>query len=1117
MSYSRFSTYLPFGFMVILTFGFLFSTPSFLPIYNAVASPEDSDSSGSPEIISIHFDGVQVVVTVRVPEGIRKVTLEGRPRLGSGNWTPRAIKRIDGTGGQLVFRLSGSKINEILRIRGDDKEQLPASFYTGTTDFKEQLEDSEGAIMVEDGGAPVPGRESDSESTEKVDGADGDQARDVVESDIWSIKNNKLYFFNRLRGLQVINLQDKSNPVVQGTLAMPASGEQMYMLGDNHVILLARDGCNWWNNDAESQIIIVDVSKDTPFITESLPLKGYIRESRLVGTALYIASQVYRKKEVRREDGTKSIHWEHGSQISSFDLNNPVQPIVKDSLFFAGYNNDIYATDSFLFVSTTVPKNYYKTDLRSIDISAPDGSMKEAATIRTAGRVADKFKMRLSGDVLTVISETLNRNPTNNRARWETSLETFSFDNPYKPKRLGKLNLARGERLFATRFDADRVYIVTYEQIDPLWIVDLSNPSKPEIKGELKVPGWSTYIEPLGDRLVSIGVDDTDNKRRVAVSLFDVSDVAKPKLFDKVTMGDRWSWSEAQYDEKAFTVLPHAGLILVPYQGHEAGGYAKKVQIIDLNEKTLKKRGVIEHALQPRRATEYEDFILSISGQELLSVDASDRDLPLVKGKLELAWFVDQVIPVGDYLLQLARGANWYYGEQRGPSIRVASIKDTDTSLNNLVLDRKVYLSGVSVRDNRLYLLQTKAYQDGDLKPLPENSDKNKEPSANLFLTVLDLSKLPELLIISETAVVDKKMGWNNNFKANWPNDGKLLWTNKGGYRYWGWGEIDDIGMNDIWWPGYGGGAGQLICFDVSGPANPVLASNINLSVVENDQPDKNGKRNIHYLNRWNFSEAILNENGLVYISSQYSKFFEKKDSDNGKTTDDKEEEPGPEPMPKPYGHWITRYELHVVDYADPFDPVVREAVAIPGSLIGTSHGGAIIYTQGVHWNDNRKWDGEWFDASSYDGLDVHLIDSIEQPNAWPKSYTLTKDGTLYIAFTERVKVLNEEGEVIEYRADPYMQSFALDEKGRFTMLDEIKPNGELQQLADVDGSLLGIDNQRNVYLFDNSDGASIRTLGKGSVEGCLWFSLDELANNAGIGVWIPLGQYGASRIDWGD
>ena len=149
--------------------------------------------------------------------------------------------------------------------------------------------------------------------------------------------------------------------------------------------------------------------------------------------------------------------------------------------------------------------------------------MKEAVTIRTAGRVADKFKMRLSGDILTVISEVLSRNSSNNLNRWLTTLETFSLANPNKPKALGELSLAKGERLFATRFDEDRVYIVTFEQIDPLWIVDLSDPRKPEIKGELEVPGWSTYIQPLGDRLVSIGVDDTDNSRRVAVSLFDVS------------------------------------------------------------------------------------------------------------------------------------------------------------------------------------------------------------------------------------------------------------------------------------------------------------------------------------------------------------------------------------------------------------------------------------------------------------------------------------------------------------------------------------------------------------------------------------------------------------------
>lgn len=1103
------------------------------------AAPENPDAPVRPEIVSIQFDGGEVVVTVRVPKGIKKVTLEGRPRLGRGNWTPRAIKRVDGTGGLLVFRLASSKSNEMIRVRGDEKETLPAAFYKGTTEFNSQVENGSNVAMVEDGGVPEPGRENDLTSTDEKGEVDGGGSREVVESDIWSFHKNKLYFFNQLRGLQVIDLTDKANPVIKGVLPMPASGEQMYMLGDDHVILLARDGCNWWGNSAESQAIIVNVSNDTPTVVGSVPVKGYIRESRLIGTALYIASQVYRQTEVVNKNGSISMRWEHGTQVSSFDVKNPSKPSARDTLFYNGYNNDIYATDKFLFVSTAVPKQYYKTDLRCIDISAPDGSMNEAATIRTAGRVADKFKMRLAKGTLTVISETFNRNGNNNRTRWETTLETFSLANPDKPEALGELRLAKGERLFATRFDADRVYIVTYERIDPLWIVDLSDPRKPVIKGELEVPGWSTYIQPLGDRLVSIGVDDTDNKRRVAVSLFDVSDVTKPRLFDKVTMGDRWSWSEAQYDEKAFTVLPHAGLILVPYQGYEGTGYAKKVQIIDLNEKTLKKRGVIEHALQPRRATEYQDFIMSISGQELLSVDATNRDKPVVKGKVELAWFVDQIIPVGDHLLQLARGSNWYFGEQRGPSLRVAAKADPDDALGSLILKHNAYLSGATVRGDKLYLLQTQSYHAANPKPVPEKGEEGDEengeekpepePNPNLFLTVVDLAKLPALSVISEVVLIDEHMGWNNQFKANWPGDGSLLWSNKGGHRYWGWPWImDDIGgMPDIWWPGYGGGAGQLICFDVADPAKPALASNVNLSVEDEDENEEDKKRR-RYVSRWNFSEAILNDNGLVYLSSQHSEYLAPEEEEEKPKDDDEDEEedpdepiekpkPRPEPIPKPHGYWVTRYELHVVDYTDPADPVVRDTVAIPGSLIGTSHGGALLYTNGSHWNEERKWDGNWFDASSYDGLEAHLVDSIEQPNSWPQSHVVKSDGTLFLSFTERTKVLKEDGGVLRYDTQPYLQSFALDENGKFTLLDEIEPEKDIQQLKLIGGNLVGMDNRRGVTLFDTTDPDALRVAGKAKLEGCLWFNLENTVDNNGGGIWMPLGQYGAARIDWED
>ena len=93
---------------------------------------------------------------------------------------------------------------------------------------------------------------------------------------------------------------------------------------------------------------------------------------------------------------------------------------------------------------------------------------------------------------------------------------------------------------------------------------------------------------------------------------------------------------------------------------------------------------------------------------------------------------------------------------------------------------------------------------------------------------------------------------------------------------------IDDGLMGDVWWPGYGGTAGQLLCFDVGAAAKPSLASSVNLS-VEQSEDGKN-----KYANRWNFSEAILNDNGLVYLSSQHTEYIELEPA----------EDPKPDPKP---------------------------------------------------------------------------------------------------------------------------------------------------------------------------------------------------------------------------
>jgi len=92
-----------------------------------------------------------------------------------------------------------------------------------------------------------------------------------------------LYFFNQYRGLQVMT--SARPPVVRGTLPVAAAGEQLYLLDDTHVVLLARDGCNW-GTDAESQALVVEIKQGSRPPSASLPVREPLRPAGLVGTAL---------------------------------------------------------------------------------------------------------------------------------------------------------------------------------------------------------------------------------------------------------------------------------------------------------------------------------------------------------------------------------------------------------------------------------------------------------------------------------------------------------------------------------------------------------------------------------------------------------------------------------------------------------------------------------------------------------------------------------------------------------------------------------------------------------------------------------------------------------------
>lgn len=132
-------------------------------------------------------------------------------------------------------------------------------------------------------------------------------------------------------------------------------------------------------------------------------------------------------------------------------------------------------------------------------------------------------------------------------------------------------NIAPNEEIHSARFIGDHGFLVTFRQIDPLFVLDLSDPTDPQVVGELKIPGFSDYLHPWGeDRLIGVGKasvptdEGFDWFQGVQLSLFDVSDWSNPTAIQQITLGGRGSSSEVDYTHKGFTFREDDGLLAIP-------------------------------------------------------------------------------------------------------------------------------------------------------------------------------------------------------------------------------------------------------------------------------------------------------------------------------------------------------------------------------------------------------------------------------------------------------------------------------------------------------------------------------------------------------------------------
>ncbi|MEJ3742401.1 beta-propeller domain-containing protein [Actinomycetes bacterium KLBMP 9797] len=193
--------------------------------------------------------------------------------------------------------------------------------------------------------------------------------------------------------------------------------------------------------------------------------------------------------------------------------------------------------------------------------------------------------------------------------------------------------LGKGERIYAVRFAGTTGYVVTFRQTDPLYTVDLSNPAKPRVAGELKITGYSAYLHPAEPgRVIGIGQEASTEGRTqgTQVSLFDVSNLDRPTRLAQHHIKN--SSSEAEYDPHAFLYWPKDRLLVVPLMSHTTGTTETSALVLRVGDTGLTEVGRVAHAIDPngggyiRRSLVVGETLWTVSETGMLATALSTMD-----------------------------------------------------------------------------------------------------------------------------------------------------------------------------------------------------------------------------------------------------------------------------------------------------------------------------------------------------------------------------------------------------------------------------------------------------------------------------------------------------------
>jgi hypothetical protein len=1010
--------------------------------------------------LKISPDRKEAVVTV--PAGYGMVSLQ-RLEQGSG-WKRIAAKASHE--GILKFPLpaapKATKWRALGRLTVKDAKagKFPASFLKGNNRFgplknrssegyflnaPSMLGGDFGRSVTNDAATPPPGAEP-------------------VEADIWKIQGKTIYFFNQLRGLQVLDVSNPADPRLTASLRLPAVGQDLYLLpgakaGEQTVVLLTRSQSR--SGEERTRIQLVKVANGTAKVTGSRSVKGSLADSRMIGNRLILGTTEWRWSLVSDSSSTYLTEW---------ILTPGEDPKSVSATKIEGVDPVIAAGADWLAVSVVPGNRWDVSDVTVFGIK-PTGLVRlTARPIRTAGMVGDQFKLQWRNNVLTTISE---KRSTETNWRPITVLENFRVWGPdivvpavFTGERplMGSLELADGESLFATRLAGDKAYVVTFFQTDPLWIVNLTDPANPLVSGHLEVPGWSTHLEPIGDLLFSVGWESNT----VAASLFDVADPAKPTLIRRINLGEAGSYSEAAWDEKAIKVIASEGLAMIPLTQYDrkTGISSSSVQLldIDMDARDLRLRGAIQHEFDARRSSLLGDAVLSISQRVLVTAGIADRDAPEILAEVSLAWPVDRVIDAGTHLLQIESGTN--YGSGRA-TLRLSAANNPEQVFGETDLGDG-FVRSATLRGGKLFVLREKLRsQDYYFRSIPTVTGEMPD---QIFLDVYDASALPVLTPLG-SLTVELPKGLSVTAKGLlWPQPNRpaVVLDAVQQFNYW-WARpmLHDppaLVLQDALAPRLSimpfpqpdrfpywrqKLAPQLLVMDVTDPAAPALVAS---PAIGTDETIPNG--------------VIESADGLVLVGAG-----DWKNQLNG--------------LSYPIGK--AAQSVHVIEVPASGSPIVRPGIDLPGELFAVTdfdQRGFLAITR----NYLSEEGAPAIKVSACDGYDAFEIGGLDESPDTPA------------AAVGRQLLFVKSGSIIRHR---------LNNDGTWSALPRVSIGWRPDVLRVVDNVIIG-SNWRSLFAIDIHQ---VDTLKSWSFP--TW-GLDvqriSLAQDGDL--LVPFGEYGAERLE---